>query len=94
MKLKNQLAILKSIREEGPISRVDIKHRTLLSWGTVTTSTKELLDRGIITEIGAVTTGIGRRPVELDLNRTDNYVLGLQLGSLLVRADIPQKNVL
>src|SRR5208283_5307473 len=56
------------------------------SWGTVTTSTKELLDRGIITEIGAVTTGVGRRPIELDLNRADNYVLGLQLGSLLVRA--------
>jgi predicted NBD/HSP70 family sugar kinase len=86
MKLKNQLAILRSIREEGPISRVDIKQRTLLSWGTVTTSTKELLDRGIITEIGAVTTGVGRRPVELDLNRTDNFVLGLQLGSFLVRA--------
>jgi glucokinase-like ROK family protein len=86
MKLKNQLAILRIIREEGPISRVDIKERTRLSWGTVTTSTKELLDRRIITEIGAVTTGVGRRPIELDLNRTDNFVLGLQLGSLLVRA--------
>lgn len=86
MKLKNQLAILKSIREEGPISRVDIKERTRLSWGTVTTSTKELLDRGIITEIGSVTTGVGRRPVELDLNRSNNFVLGLQLGSRLVRA--------
>ena len=71
MKLKNQLAILRRIRDEGPISRVDIKQRTLLSWGTVTTSTKELLDRGIITEIGAVTTGVGRRPVELDLNKAE-----------------------
>lgn len=85
MKLKNQLAILKSIREDGPITRVDIKDRTRLSWGTVTTSTKELLDRGIITEIGAVTTGVGRRPVELDLNRGANFVLGLQLGALVVR---------
>ena len=86
MKLKNQLAILRRIREEGPISRVDIKERTHLSWGTVTTSTKELLDRGVITEIGSVTTGVGRRPVELDLNRNDNFVLGLQLGSRLIRA--------
>jgi N-acetylglucosamine repressor len=86
MKLKNQLAILRSIREDGPISRVDIKEKTRLSWGTVTTSTKELLDGGIIAEIGAVTTGVGRRPVELDLNRGDNFVLGLQLGSILVRA--------
>ncbi len=86
MKLKNQLAILRSIREDGPISRVDIKERTHLSWGTVTTSTKELLDRGIITETGPVATGVGRRPVELDLNRGNNFVLGLQLGSRLVRA--------
>lgn len=86
MKLQNQLAILRTIREDGPITRVDLKEKTQLSWGTVTTSTKELLDRGIITEIGSVTTGVGRRPVELDLNRTDNFVLGLQLGSLLARA--------
>jgi len=86
MKLKNQLAVLRSIRDDGPISRVDIKNHTHLSWGTVTTSTKELLDRGIISEIGAVTTGVGRRPVELDLNRAVNFVLGLQLGALLVRA--------
>jgi N-acetylglucosamine repressor len=86
MKLKNQLAILRSIREDGPISRVGIKEKTRLSWGTVTICTKELLDRGIVTEIGAVTTGVGRRPVELDLNGSDNFVLGLQLGSLLVRA--------
>ena len=86
MKLKNQLAILRSIREGGPISRVGIKEKTRLSWGTVTICTKELLDRGIVTELGAVTTGVGRRPVELDLNGSDNFVLGLQLGSLLVRA--------
>jgi predicted NBD/HSP70 family sugar kinase len=86
MKLKNQLAILRSIREDGPISRVNIKEKTHLSWGTVTASTKELLDRGIIAATGSVTTGVGRRPVELDLNRSDNFVLGLQLGSRLVRA--------
>jgi predicted NBD/HSP70 family sugar kinase len=86
MKLKNQLGILQSIRDDGPITRVDIKSRTHLSWGTVTSSTKELLDQRIITEIGSVTTGVGRRPVELDLNRTANFVLGLQLGALLARA--------
>ena len=86
MKLKNQLAILRSIRDHGPITRVEIKSRTHLSWGTVTTTTKELLGRGIITEIGSVTTGVGRRPVELDLNRSANFVLGLQLGALVARA--------
>lgn len=85
IKLKNQLAILRTIQQDGPISRVDIKENTHLSWGTVTMSTKELLDRGIIAEAGSVTTA-GRRRIELDLNSRDNYVLGLQLGSRLVRA--------
>ncbi len=86
MKLNNQLVILRLIRDEGPISRVDLKEKTRLSWGTITTSTKELLGLGIITETGSVTTGVGRRPVELDLNRENNFVLGLQLGTLLVRS--------
>jgi glucokinase-like ROK family protein len=86
MKLNNQLVILRRIRDEGPISRVDLKEKTRLSWGTITTSTKELLGLGIITETGSVTTGVGRRPVELDMNRENNFVLGLQLGTLLVRS--------
>jgi N-acetylglucosamine repressor len=86
MKLKNQLDILRHIRDEGPISRVDLKEKTRLSWGTITTSTKELLGLGIITETGSVSNGVGRRPVELDLNKGNNFVLGLQLGTLLVRS--------
>ncbi len=86
MKLNNQLAILRCIRDDGPISRVDLKEKTHLSWGTITSSTRELLERGVLTEIGAVTTGLGRRPVELELNRARNFVLGMQLGSSLVRS--------
>ncbi len=86
MKLNNQLAILRRIRDEGPISRVDLKEKTRLSWGTITASTRELLSAGILTEVGSVTTGLGRRPVEVELNRERNLVLGMQLGSSLVRS--------
>ena len=86
MKLSNRLVILRCVRHEGPISRVALQEKTRLSWGTISASTRELLDSGILTEIGAVTTDMGRHPVELDLNRADNYVLGLQLGSALVRS--------
>ncbi|MGA2977866.1 MAG: ROK family transcriptional regulator [Spirochaetia bacterium] len=86
MKLQNRLVILRCVRYEGPISRVDLQKKTRLSWGTISASTRELLDSGILTEIGAVTTDMGRRPVELDLNQADNFVLGLQLGSALVRS--------
>ena len=85
MKLNNQLRVLRAIRDSGPISRVDLQARTKLSWGTITSSIKELLARRIVVETGSVTTGIGRRPVELDLNTRRNYVLGLHLGGSLVR---------
>jgi glucokinase-like ROK family protein len=86
IKLLNRLEILRCIRSEGPISRVDLQKRTRLSWGTISASTRELLDSGILTETGEVMTDMGRRPVELDLNRAGNFVLGLQLGNALVRS--------
>jgi predicted NBD/HSP70 family sugar kinase len=87
MKRKNQLSILRHIRDAGPITRVNLKKSSGLGWSTITTSTKELISKGIITELGSVSTGVvGRRPVELDLNRRKNFVLGLRLGGMLVRA--------
>jgi glucokinase-like ROK family protein len=86
MKLQNRLEILRCVRNAGPISRVDLQKKTRLSWGTISASARELLDSGIFTEIGAVTTDMGRRPVELDLNQADNFVLGLQLGNTLIRS--------
>ena len=62
------------------------KQRTRLSWGTVTSSDRELLDKGILTEIGSVTTRVGRRPVQIDLDTGNNHVLGMHLGSTLVRS--------
>ena len=85
MKRKNQLTILEQIQSAGPITRVRLKKETRLSWGTITLSTKELLSKGIIKEARSVATGIGRHPVELDLNEKKNLVLGLRLGSILIR---------
>ncbi len=85
MKLNNQLTVLKRIRDLGPITRVELQRGTKLSWGTITSSIKELLERRILMEVGSVMTGIGRRPVELDLDSERNRVLGLHLGGLLVR---------
>jgi len=86
MKLNNQLTVLKQIRESGPVTRVDLQKRTKLSWGTITSSIKELLQRELIVELGSVTTGVGRRPVELDMNLAKNLVLGLDLGSSFIRS--------
>ncbi len=86
MKLNNQLSILRCVRDDGPISRVDLKEKTRMSWGTITSSSREMLERGVLTETSAVTNGMGRRRVELELNRARNLVLGVQLGKSLVRS--------
>jgi len=86
MKIKNQLLILRSIRRLGPVTRVTLQRETKLSWGTITSSVKELIEKKIIREIGAVQTGVGRRPVELDMNIDRNYVIGLRLGATYIRS--------
>jgi predicted NBD/HSP70 family sugar kinase len=86
MKRNNQLTVLRQVGERGPISRVELQRRTKLSWGTITSAIKELLAREVIVELGAVATGVGRRPVKLDLNTRRNYVLGLDMGTGAVRA--------
>ena len=86
MKLNNQLIVLRQVWERGPISRVELQRRTKLSWGTITSAIKELLAHGVIEELGTVATGVGRRPVKLDLNTRRNYVLGLDMGTQAVRS--------
>ena len=88
MKRNNQLSILRTIRELGPVSRVQLQRETSLSWGTITSSTKELLEKRIVKEIGAVNTGVGRRPVELDMNTDDHFAIGVRLGSSYIRSII------
>jgi glucokinase-like ROK family protein len=86
MKRNNQLTILRTIRALGPVSRVRLQNVTTLSWGTITSSIKELLEKGIVKEIGSVNTGVGRRPVELDMNTSEHFVVGTRLGSSYIRA--------
>ena len=80
MKRHNQLTILRAVRDLGPVSRVKLQKETHVSWGTITSSVKELLDKRIVRELGSVYTGVGRRPVELDMNTDHNFVVGLRLG--------------
>lgn len=86
MKINNQLIILRSIRELGPISRKKLQEETKLSWGTITATIKEFIGRGIIKEIGTTNTGVGRRPVELDVNKEKNFAIGLRLGGAFIKS--------
>ena len=85
MKRNNQLTILRTIRSLGPVSRVRLQQETTLSWGTITSSIKELLAKRVVKEIGSVNTGVGRRPIELDMDTSDHFVVGVRLGTSYIR---------
>lgn len=88
MKRNNMLTILRAIRILGPVSRVRLQQETTLSWGTITSSIKELLACRFVKEIGSVNTGVGRRPVELDMDTSQHFVVGVRLGSSYIRSII------
>jgi predicted NBD/HSP70 family sugar kinase len=79
------LNILRAIKERGSVSRTDLQQSTGLSWGTITNTTRELLNRNLIREEGALSTKAGRRPVRLAINPANHSLIGVDIGRKLVR---------
>src|ERR1043166_7368797 len=48
MPIASVLNILRTIKDRGAISRTDLQQVTGLSWGTITNTTRELLNRKLI----------------------------------------------
>ncbi len=85
IKLKNQLFILNKIKDNGPISRVQLQKATKLGWGTVTKCVNDFLEKEIIIELGAEKTDFGRKPINVDINTNTNYVIGMRIGRSEIR---------
>src|SRR2546423_13384757 len=82
MKQSNQHVVLQLIRNEGPISRKDIAQISGLSPASVSGITGELIDRGLVHEVGEADGDgrAGRRAVLLRLNPHAGYVVGVKLA--------------
>ncbi len=80
LRINNQLSIMRALRTGGPMSRNSIQKKTKLSWGSISALVGELVLLDIVREAGAVSTGVGRRPVDLDLNTGKNFAIGLWLS--------------
>ena len=71
--------LLRIIREDGPVTRVDLAQRTGFDSATVTKITKALMRKRLITETAlGVSTG-GRRPKLLEINPDVRTVLGVNV---------------
>lgn len=75
----NQTAILKVIREHEPISRADIAKILKLTSATVSSNIAELMEKGLVREIGTGESNGGRRPVLLTIDKEKTAIIGVDV---------------
>lgn len=81
MRQSNQVAVLRTLYDSAPIARVDIAHRTGLNAKTVSRIVDELLDHGLVRELGFRTAAsAGRRAVELEVDPLARFVLAVDVA--------------
>ena len=82
----NRAQILRLLRDEGPLSRMDIAHRTSLSSTSVSRSVNKLIEHGVLTE-GATfaTSRPGRPAIGVTIQDDAVFVIGVQVGVGFVR---------
>lgn len=81
----NKTLILDYLRKNGPKSRADIKRVLGLSFPTVSTNVRDLIDSNMIIETGISDNSIGRKATLLEFNSHIGYVLGVDVGRAYIR---------
>ena len=80
MREMNNQQVLQRIRNNGPISRPELSEQTGLGLSTISNIISELLEQGLILEIGEGESSGGRRPNLIDLNPLARFAFGVKIG--------------
>jgi predicted NBD/HSP70 family sugar kinase len=88
LRRENRSAVLWSLYFDRPRSRQDLGAATGLSPSTVTNVVRELLDEGIVTEVGPQGSDGGRPRMLLDVNPDHGFVIGVDIGETRVRVGL------
>ncbi|MDI7246939.1 MAG: ROK family transcriptional regulator [Bacillota bacterium] len=81
----SKVRILRLIKENGPVSRVQLQHMLGLSFPAVAAAVTELLSDGLITPAGTVSGGLGRKAELLEFNTRKGHVVGIDVGARKIR---------
>jgi N-acetylglucosamine repressor len=90
----NKMAILRFVQQNEPASRYEIAQACGLSNSTVSTLVAELMDIGIVKNVGEGPSIGGRRPVVLGINEGAGHVIAVDVGSTTItcgRVDLHAK---
>lgn len=77
----NMSVILRIVRDRGPISRAEIAKLTGLNPATVSSNVGNLMERGVVRELGIGASSGGRKPMLIELNPEAYYVIGVDMGT-------------
>jgi N-acetylglucosamine repressor len=78
----NRIIVLQTLLRNGRMSRLQIAEETMLTPATITNLSGELIEEGLITEIGNIESSkpkAGRRSVAIDLNEEHVHVVGVHI---------------
>jgi glucokinase-like ROK family protein len=83
MREVNRSLVLALIKDGGPVSRASIARSSTLAKPTVSAIVDELIEEGLVEEIGpgAIATGGGRPPIMLRFNARSHLVAGVHIGA-------------
>lgn len=89
LKRRNRMQVLKMLKQRGPTSRIDIASALELTRAAVTIITNEMIDQGIISEIGeykhvSEKAPRGRKKILININHHYKFALGITVEEELV----------
>ena len=76
----NKGLVLRTIEENGSISRADVGKIVGLTPPTVSAIVKDLIERDIVQEIGKGDSSGGKKPILLEINSKAAYMIAVDLG--------------
>ena len=82
----NHSLILRYIKIDGPISRIDLAKKTGLNPSTISRAIKTLEDLNLVTELSIGESQGGRRPVLLGLDNNKYHIVGVDIGATKITA--------
>lgn len=83
----NRSAVLRPLFLEGPLNRVVLAQLTGLSSASVTNVIADLLDEGLVVEVGTEESDGGRPRVQLRVNPDFGVVIGVDVGETGIRVE-------
>lgn len=84
----NNRLVLQTVYDQNPLSRADITRATNLTATTVSTVVGELLEEGLVQELGAVSAERGKPPTLISLNKDARHIVALDLSRKIFQGSI------